>query len=237
VLLNLGAYYFRKGDYAFANAYFTRATQTSPPSAAAWFNLSVGYSAAYLFDESRQALTQARAIDSAAVDAWIATENPDRVLTFNGSLARKEELRAALLAVWADPKGARHTTQGDLLRAASIALGPALAALIAASWLRRPRKRTPVALPLGSRGFAHWLRALVPAIPAAESGSGFWAWANLCLLATLALLPHAFDLVGDLPVPGWPGPTLLGATAVLALALYVGVRIRMSSDPERGAAS
>ncbi len=232
-LLNLGAYYFRKGDYAFANAYFLRATKAGAPSAAAWFNLSVGYSAAYLFDESRDALNQARAIDSGAVDAWIATENPDRVLTFNGSLARKSEVRAALLAVWADPNGARHGARGGLVRAAAIAFGAPLAAWIVSAWLARPRKRAQTSLRLGPPAVARWLRTLVPAIPAAESGAGFWAGANLLLLAALALLPHLFDLSGDLPVPGWPGPSVLGLVAISGLALYAGFRIRSALAAER----
>ena len=38
VLLNLGAFHFRKGEFALANAYFERATRSSTPSAAAWYN-------------------------------------------------------------------------------------------------------------------------------------------------------------------------------------------------------
>jgi tetratricopeptide (TPR) repeat protein len=233
VLLNLGAYHFRKGDYAFANAYFTRATQAGTPSAAAWFNLSVGYSAAYLFDESRNALSQARSIDSAAVDAWISTENPDRVLTFNGSLARRAELRSALVVAWGDPQAARHSDRTDLLRAGATALGAPLAAWAVAGWLGRSKRRSPIALHLGPPVLDRWLRALLPALPASERGAGFWAWGNLLLLSVLVLLPQAFDLTGDLPLPGWPGPAVLGAVAALGAALYLGLRVRTSLARER----
>ena len=232
VLLNLGAYYFRKGDFPFANAYFLRATQASAPSAAAWFNLSVGYSASYLFDESREALNKAREIDAKAVDAWIQTENPDRVLTFNGSLERREELRAALVEVWATPTDSRHSTRRDLVRAGATAVVVPLAAWIASSWLGRPRRKSRTALSLGPPAVARWLRALVPALPAAERGSGFRAWSNLLLLALLALLPLAFDLTGDLPLPGWPGPAVLGGVALLGAAIYVAVRVRATLAPE-----
>jgi tetratricopeptide (TPR) repeat protein len=225
-MLNLGAYYFRKGDYAFANSYFERATRGATPSAAAWFNLSVGYSADYQFDESGQALTKARAIDSAAVDRWISTENPDRVLTFNGSLNRQAELRDALFAAWSDPKrGPSRSLRGDLLRAAAVALGAPLAALLAGSWLRRPLSRPKAAPQIDSTPAARWLRVLLPAIPAAERGSGFGAWGNLALLTALALLPQLFDLAGDVPLPGWPAPTVLATVAVLGASLYTGLRL------------
>jgi tetratricopeptide (TPR) repeat protein len=233
VLLNLGAYYFRRGDYAFANAYFTRATQTATPSAAAWFNLSVGYSAAYLFDESREALTQARAIDGAAVDGWIATENPDRVLTFNGSLARREELRRALVAAWAEPEREPAAERGRVLRAAAAAGATPLLGLGLSRWIGRTRRRARSPLRL-SPAVDRWLRTLLPALPAAESGAGFWAWGNLLLLAGFALLPRALDLAGDLPIAGWPGPTLLAVAALFGFALYVLVRVRGALAPEAG---
>jgi len=62
VLINLGTYHFRKGEFALANGYFQRATQGRQPSAAAWYNLSLGFSEAYTFDDSRDALARARAI-------------------------------------------------------------------------------------------------------------------------------------------------------------------------------
>ncbi len=75
-LLNFGAYSFRKGDFALANEYFQRAARIEPPSAAARYNLSLSYSDSYQFEESKQALADAKQIDAERVDQWVKTPNP-----------------------------------------------------------------------------------------------------------------------------------------------------------------
>jgi len=227
VLINLGAYYFRKGDFALANAYFLRATRTAVPSAAAWFDLSLGYSDSYSFDESKEALARAREIDPSAVDVWMATPNPDRVLTFNGSLARRDEIEDALVRVWSAPAGeARAWWQ----RVPPLAYGLLLAACLAVLFdhLRRSRlSRGPLPRRKVDRSrFARWLRMLLPAAEAIERGSGVLAWMNLLLLVALAFLPRAFEMAGDLPAANWPGRTFLAAVAMAGAAAYVGQRLR-----------
>lgn len=227
VMLNLGAFYFRKGDLALANAYFERASRTPIPSAAAWYNLSLGYSDAYLFDDSKSALGRAREIDGSAVDAWIATSNPDRVLTFNGSLSHRGAVRRALLAAWrGGDEGGAGTAH--LAWPGAAAAGALLAALLF-DRLRRRRGLRPSPHPLApgaDSGVGKWARALVPAITAVEEGAGAAAIGNLALLAALLELPAALRLAGDLPMSGWPGSMLLAAfTGVIATA-YVALRVR-----------
>jgi len=229
VLLNLGAYSFRKGDFALANAYFQRATEAPTPSAAAWFNLSLGYSDAYLFDESREALGRAREIDAAAVDVWMATPNPDRVLTFNASLTRRREVRAALVAAWARPapRPLAGLPVGSLGAAAA-----ALAALLALGF-HAWRDAATVVRRGGDEPASAWrrrLEGLLPALAAVRRGAGAAAWANLALLVALALLPRLFEMAGDLAVPSWPGPTLLAAVAALGGALYLAIRLQAGGE-------
>jgi len=226
VLINLGAYYFRKGDFALANAYFLRATKTPVPSAAAWFDLSLGYSDTYMFDASRDALSRAREIDASAVDVWMATPNPDRVLTFNGSLARRSEIAAALVHVWASPQAGPNGWRGQISFPAVVLLGAALLAWVF-DRLRRSRlsrgavkRRAP-----RTSNLEHWLHTLVPAVPAIERGSGAVAWANLLLLVVLAALPRVTDMAGDLPAANWPGRQLLSLVAVVGGALYLVQRL------------
>jgi tetratricopeptide (TPR) repeat protein len=228
VLLNLGAFHFRRGDFALANAYFERATRTPTPSAAAWYNLSLGYSDAYLFDASRQALERAREIDAAAVDRWISLANPDRVLTFNGSLGRRQEVRRSLLSVWGarDPDRRRDAWQ-RWLPAAGVLIAAIVALLSGGFRSRRAGKH-------GEHGetvrIVRWARRLLPPLDAADRGEGLLAWAHLVLLLALASLPRAFDFAGDLPVVGWRGPRTLAAVTLAGLVLYLAVRLRPAHE-------
>lgn len=52
-LLALGSYYHLKGEFTSAGQYYQRATATEPPSAAAYYNLSLAHSEAYQFEEDR----------------------------------------------------------------------------------------------------------------------------------------------------------------------------------------
>ncbi len=227
VLINLGAYHFRKGEFALANGYFQRATRGNKPSAAAWYNLSLGFSEAYTFDDSRDALARARAIDGSAVDGWMATSNPDRVLTFNGSLARTGEIRDALRAAWV-----RHgdgTLPTPSARWTPVALS-AIVGLVALGfdvW----RRSLPSIRPAGrshteERPAGRWAHALLPAVNAAGRGAGWAAWGNLLLLVSLLFLPRLFELAGDLAVMGWPGPTLLASLAAIGGLVYLGFAAR-----------
>jgi tetratricopeptide (TPR) repeat protein len=226
VLLNLGAYSFRKGEFALANAYFQRATEAPVPSAAAWFNLSLGFSESYLFDDSRAALGRAREIDGAAVDVWMATPNPDRVLTFNASLTRRDEVRSALLAAWTRPAGGRLAgLPPGLVGAVAALLAAALAAgFHAAHDLPAAARREA---PGAGGALRRWAETLLPALGATRRGAGALAWSNLALLVAIALLPRMFEMAGDLPVPSWPGPRLLAVVATAAALVYVALCARL----------
>jgi len=227
VLLNLGAYYFRKGDYATANAYFERATRNAEPSAAAWYNLSQGYSDAYMFDESRDALGHAREIDGSAVDAWIATSNPDRVLTFNGSLARRREIEESLIEAWSGNDQSTGGRRRELLPALVAAL---MAALLAAgfdqlrhrvSWGAGEPEPKQLQGRLGRR-----VRRLLPMVEANEAGDGLRSWGHLILVAACLLASRMFELLGDPWLTGWSGPAVMGWLGVVGLAAYLLVHAR-----------
>ncbi len=121
VLLNLGAYHFRKADFAVANEYFLRAARAVPPPAGAFYDLSLSYSETYQFEESRKALAQAKEIDAELVDHWVRTPNVDRVLTFNGGLGRRDEIRRSLLRAWAESPSAGPPTERAVSGWASLA--------------------------------------------------------------------------------------------------------------------
>ena len=226
VLLNLGAYNFRKGEYALADGYFQRATRSPDPSAAAWYDLSLGLSESYDFEDSRQALAKAREIDGPGVDAWMATPIPDKILTFNGSLGRTSEIRRALRAAWARGDGGR---EAGALRQVLPALA-VIVALLAALGFDALCRRSPVPAPGRRRGapagILRWGRILLPAIGAAEEGRGVPALGNLLLLTLLVLLPAIFELAGALPVVGWPGPRGLALIAAAGATLYLAARLR-----------
>lgn len=231
VLLNLGAYSFRKGDFTLANAYFQRATESGETSAAAWFNLSLGFSDAYLFDDSRAALGRAREIDAAAVDVWMATPNPDRVLTFNASLTRRREVREALVAAWARPSARPFANLPTGSVGALVALlGAGLAAGFHA-WREAPAGgRRDGGESASPRGWRRAVETMLPALDATRRGAGTLAWVNLALLVALILLPRLFEMTGDLPVPSWPGPLLLGGLAALGGAVYAGLCLHAGGE-------
>jgi tetratricopeptide (TPR) repeat protein len=229
-LLNLGADAFRTGDFGAASGFFQRAAATTPPSAAAWYNLSLSYSESYQFEESRRALARAREIDGSRVDAWIQTPNPDRVLTFNGGLAHRAQIVDRLRATWTTHGGERESgpAPGFLLRYQP-PLAVVLAALLAivlhlvrrghgygepASWLAW-RTSEP----------ARWLRAVVPALSHAEMGEGFAAGFNVLVLVVLGSLPTLANLGGDFPNCDAVRVATLVLAALGAL-VYVVVRVR-----------
>lgn len=106
-LIDLGALYFKKGDFGTAVQFFKRAAQAGKKGAVAYFDLSQAYSESYLFDESRQALDQARAVDDRQVSQWLQRPSNDRVVTVDGGLERVDEITAELEALWSGSEAAR----------------------------------------------------------------------------------------------------------------------------------
>lgn len=231
-LVNLGADAFRKGDFAAANTYFQRAAEGDAASAAAWYNLSLSYSESYEFDESRDALARAREIDGEQVDRWIATPNPDRVLTFNGGLARRREIGEKLRQAWTrddDGEGddAAAPNRPKMLQPAIAAIA---AALLAIGWHLLGGARfvsVPGRAETGNRRgpVMRWARALLPALDFAVSGRGGAVAFNVAVLAVLATLPRLSTLGGDFPGSVPVGRlcsmfALIGALAYVAVAVH-----------------
>jgi len=223
-LLDLGAYFFYKGDFSGAIQSFQKAAAADPGNAAAFYNLSQAYSESYMFDEQKAALKKAQDIDSAVVNTWLAQQA--RVVTVAGGMARIPEIRRQLLVSW----GGREVRSGrlDLFRRGLpllVSLSLVLIAL-ALHLARRPFGYTegPVEI-LPEGAFDRWGRVLLPGLVAAEVGEGGKAFAALLAPLALAMLP----LVGRLGVPiPWrydPG-NLSWVVAVLGLSLYFGVRLR-----------
>lgn len=236
-LVNLGADAFRKGDFAAANNYFQRAAESDPPSAAAWYNLSLSYSESYEFDESREALARARAIDGALVDRWIATPNPDRVLTFNGGLSRRREIAEKLRGVWTRDAGDGSETSPRRASGLQPTIAALAAALLAVVWhfLRRGNPDGAVERgPKGSRGgVIRWARALLPALDFADAGRGGALAANVLVLAVLVTLPRLATLGGDFPGSVAVG-RLCSVLAFSGLLLYLAFAIHRERSGSAG---
>ncbi|HSM50931.1 MAG TPA: tetratricopeptide repeat protein [Thermoanaerobaculia bacterium] len=221
VLLDLGAFHFRQGEFATATGYFQRAATADPGSAAAYYNLSLSYSEAYLFEESRQALEKARRLDGDGVAEWVRSGEPRRVLTFDGGLARAGEIRQELAAVWG-----RSPALG---RADWLPLAATLAfALVALVWdraLRRLGGGPPVSLATHRPAWAEWAIALgLPAWRAAEEGAGWRTFAGVAGPLALLLLPFVGRLAVMPPAALAVSGRVLGWISVLGLTALLGVR-------------
>ncbi len=224
-LLDLGAYFFNKGEYSGAIQSFQKAAAADPASAAAQYNLSQAYSESYMFDEQKTALALAQEIDLALVNTWVAQQQ--RVVAVSGGMARIPEIRRELLASWSG----REVRSGrlELLRrglSLLVSLSLVLVAL-ALHLARRPfgyTERSTEIFPPGA--FDRWGRALLPGVASTEVGEGGKAFLALLLPASLLMLP----LLGRLGVPvPWrydPGTLPSWILAILGLTLYFGVRLR-----------
>lgn len=229
VLLNLGAYHFRKADFAIANEYFLRAARAVPSPAGAFYDLSLSYSETYQFEESRKALAQAKEIDAELVDQWVRTPNVDRVLTFNGGLGRREEIRRSLLRAWAESPSAGPSTERAVSGWVSLA-GAGCAALLGVGLFLLRRKKgfgqPSVWLAWRSDPFSRWLRALFPALSQAELGEGAKVAFSVLAFALLAMLPLIFSVGVVLPLSGGLPAALPWCLFGLGLLIYVGLCVR-----------
>ncbi len=216
-LINLGNYFFRKGDFGKAVEYYRRAAAGAPTDPSPLYNLSQAYSESYLFDESRQALAQGRALDESRVSQWVQESRPERVLSFDGGLARSGEIIGQLARV-----GATETEATPPLWYLALPVaGAAVLAFVLFVLRRRAGRDTSV------EGEApRWLRVLIPGLPSVERGAGWSGFVALVIFAGLFLL-----LTGRgprLPVP-WgfdPGNALGWFLVVLGFLLFFGLRLR-----------
>lgn len=228
-LLNLGAYHFRKADFAVANEYFLRAAREVPPPAGAFYNLSLSYSETYQFEESRKALAQAKELDAELVDRWIQTPNADRVLTFNGGLLRADEIRRRLIDAWAEAPSGADLAQRAAAGWASVTAAGLAAALGVGLFLVRRKKgfgQPSSWLAWRSDSFSRWLRALFPALSQAELGEGGKVAMSVLAFSMVAMLPLLFSIGIVVPLAGGLPPSLPWLLFGLALVLYVGLCVR-----------
>lgn len=228
-LVNLGAYYYHRGDYGNSVAKFREAAALDPDGAlvgpAAYFDLSLAYTASYLFDEQTEALSEARRIDNVQVYEWMRRPDRPRIITVDGGVARIPEIERALRREWRAPV---EVSRGlELLRRGRPALILLLLASLAMAFHAVARGRRRAAGDMAARRSAtgRWLPMLVPGLSSAAMGRGLRAYLALVLVAAPVLFLAAR---GGLcyPVPwhyepdGWFLPALAG----LALVLVAGVR-------------
>ncbi|MFN7943261.1 MAG: tetratricopeptide repeat protein [Thermoanaerobaculia bacterium] len=229
-LINLGAHYFRRGEFATAVDYFRRASSIQPPIASAFYDLSQAYSESYQFEESKQALSQAKALDPDAVDRWMGTpQGVDRLLTLDGGLARRDEIRERLRAAWRESPTVHVARIEAIRRWAGLAVVGLVAAAAGVLWLLRRKSgySEPVSwLSWRSNGFSRWLRALLPPLSAAELGEGFPAFGGILLLAALGMLPWVGRVGVDLGLGIDSGGLLPSLAALVAFSVYLALRVR-----------
>jgi len=229
-LLDLGAYYYHRGDYGNAIAMFQKASVLDPDGvevgAAAYWDLSLAYAASYLFDENSVALREARRINDAAVNSWFRLPDRERLVTVEGGVARIPEIERALRREWS-PK--TEVSPGlDLLRKAR----PALLLLLLASLALVFHALTGGSRRADGDAAAHrsvqgrWLPALVPGLSSAARGRGLRAYLALLVVAGPVLVLAAGGGELGYPIP-WrydPGGWLLPGVAVLVILFLAGVR-------------
>lgn len=234
-LVDLGAYHFYRGDFGNAIRHFQQATAVDPRSAAAFYNLSQAYSESYLFDESREALWQARKIDDLKVGRWIQRATEERVVVLDGGMARISEIRRQLQTEW---RGATSSEAVEILRR-SLSLLFALGVIVVAVALHLTRRQFGYGeVPMGEALLGNRLRqlgrVLVPGLAAAEEGTGFRAFLALLLPVALLLLPLGDILTYRIPWGYDPGKFLHWIVSLGGLVTYLGVRARWAFRAVQG---
>ncbi len=232
-LLNMGVYFYRKGDFGSAIEHFQKASTADPQSAAAQFNLSQAYSESYLFDEQKAALARARQLDSAKVTEWIQHADQQRIVTASDGLVRVPEIRDELLASF-DPPQADGGPRAELFRRGlSLVLSVVLVLLALALHLaRRPFGYSAVPAAAGGRRLDLLRRVLLPGISSAEAGEGVRGFVALLVPVALLMLP-LFGVLGyRIPWGYDPGNLSTWVVAILGLVLYFGARLRIERSNE-----
>ena len=177
----------------------------------------------------KKALAQAKEIDAELVDRWVRTPNPDRVLAFNGGLARRDEIRRLLVDAWADaPAGGSSAYRRNAGWASLAGAGLAAALGVGLYFVRRKRGFGQPSSWLAWRSdpFSRWLRAFFPALSQAELGEGGKVGLSVLVFSLVAMLPLLLSLGVVLPLGSSLAAALPWALFALGLLLYVGFRLR-----------
>ena len=234
-LINLGAYYFNRGDHGNAVALFQQAAALGPKdsatAAAAHFDLSLAYAASYLFDESREALLEARRIDDLRVSRWLRPAERERIVTVEEGIARSGEIEAALRREWSPPSEVSPPLR--ILRRARPAILIALLVAVALAFHAVRGGWRPA--PPEPSGPGRLAAALVPGLPSAAAGRGGRALAALWLVSALALAllvslgAPGYSMPWALPWRYQPGGWFLPLLAAGALTVFLAARsVRVS---------
>lgn len=228
-LMNLGAYFFLKGDFANAIQHFQKVATVDPANAAAQFNLSQAYSESYLFDERNKALAQARELDVNRVDVWMRNLSQQRVVTLNGGMARIPEIRRELLDTWRSQEGKDERLA--LFRRGLPLLVSALVILVAVAlhFALRGERPEPAR---ERRALSRWSRALLPGFRSAEQGEGMKSYAALLLPLGLLMLPFFQGVGYRIPWGYDPGNVASWIVAIAGLVLWLGARLRLERRNE-----
>jgi len=228
-LMNLGAYFFLKGDFGSAIQHFQKVVTVDPQNAAAQFNLSQAYSESYLFNESKRALEQARQINDDRVDAWVRNLSQQRVVTLSGGMARVPEIRKELLDTWRSQEGKDERLA--LFRRGLPLLVSALLILVALAlhFARRSDRPEPAR---ERRTLGRWGRALLPGFRSAEEGAGAKSYGALLLPLGLLMLPFFQGIGYRIPWGYDPGNVTSWIVAILGLVLWFGARLRLERQNE-----
>ncbi|HET7452597.1 MAG TPA: tetratricopeptide repeat protein [Thermoanaerobaculia bacterium] len=89
-MIGVGNIHFWQGDLGEAMTDYRDAIQARPGSALAWYNLSLAQGDAYLFDQQKESLAQARRLAPREVDQWIESPSLARVLSLDYSVDEAE---------------------------------------------------------------------------------------------------------------------------------------------------
>lgn len=228
-LMNLGAYFFLKGDFGNAIQNFQKVATIEPSNAAAQFNLSQAYSESYLFDEMKRAAEQARALDSDRVEFWVRNLNQQRVVVNSGGMDRIPEIREELLETW---RGQEGTDSRLILFRRGLPVLISLVLMLVAVALHFARRSERPEAPAERRTLGRWGRILLPGLRSAEEGEGGKVYLALLVPLAFLMLP-LFEGVGyRIPWGYDPGNSAAWIVAILGLALILVTRIRLDHRNE-----
>jgi tetratricopeptide (TPR) repeat protein len=228
-LMNLGAYFFLKGDFGNAIQNFQKVATIEPTNAAAQFNLSQAYSESYLFDEMKRASEQARALDQDRVEFWVRNLSQQRVVVNSGGMDRIPEIRAELLDAWRQQEG---TDARLILFRRGLPLLVSLVMILVAAALHFARRTERPDAPAERRALGRWGHVFLPGLRSAEEGEGGKVYAALLVPLAFLMLP-LFEGIGyRIPWGYDPGNLAAWIVAILGLALIFVARLRLERRNE-----
>ena len=228
-LLNLGAYFFLKGDFGNAIQNFQKVATVDPGNAAAQFNLSQAYSESYLFDESKRALAQARAQDPQRVEFWVRNLSQQRVVINSGGMDRIPEIRVELLETWRRQEG---TDSRLILFRRGLPLLVSFVLILVAVVLHLARRAERPEAPAERRTLGRWGHVFLPGLRSAEEGEGVKVYAALLVPLAFLMLPLFQGIGYRIPWGYDPGNLAAWIVAILGLALIFVARLRLERRNE-----